>query len=79
MEEFSKWIITCLCTEVSQHGGILSEAGSSTGEVHRIKFELFEEFCPFGTLRNMSLSKADEVILSILSHPVLRGVSLQSI
>lgn len=47
MEEFPKWIITCLCSEVSWHSWILQEPGLSTGEVYRIKFELFEDSCSF--------------------------------
>lgn len=57
MEEFPKWIITCLCSEVSWHSWILQEPGLSTGEVYRIKFGLFEDSCSFDSFIYLPLWK----------------------
>lgn len=58
MEEFPKWIITCLCSEVSWHSWIPQEPGLSTGEVYRIKFELFEDSCSFDSFIYLPLWKS---------------------
>jgi len=61
--ELSKWIITCLCTEVSWHSWILQDPGSSAGEVYRITFELFEDLCPFWDLKHPVSLKHDTLML----------------
>lgn len=65
LQEFSKWIISCLCAEVSWHSWILWESGSNTAEAYTITFERFEEFCLFDTLTEQSLSETCHSLLLI--------------